>query len=91
MKTGFAPLIVCIGGTPRPDSTTARAVRTALAAAEAQVARKIFGGASLAKLPLFIPGSHERTAGNGCSSMRYAGATASSSVRQAITAVVRPD
>ena len=43
MKTGFAPLIVCIGGTPRPDPITARAVRTALAAAaEGQGPRTIF-------------------------------------------------
>ncbi len=62
MMAGFAPLIVGIGGTPRPDSTTERAVRIALDAAEAQGARTmLFGGAILAKLPLYIPGSHERT------------------------------
>jgi len=43
MTTDFASLAVSIGGTPRPDPITARAVRTALAAAaEGQGPRTIF-------------------------------------------------
>jgi FMN reductase len=64
MTVDHRPLIVGIGGTPRPDSTTERAVGVALAAAEARGARTIlFGGAVLANLPLYVPGSQERTPG----------------------------
>jgi len=50
-----APLIVGIGGTPRPTSTTECALVTALAGAKADGARTaLFGGAYLARLPLYL-------------------------------------
>jgi FMN reductase len=51
------PLIVGIGGTPRPGSTTERALTLALRHAEAAGARtKLFGGEFLERLPHFNPG-----------------------------------
>jgi len=53
------PFIVGIGGTPKADSSTEQALALALAAAERGGARTaLFGGAFLARLPLFLtPGS----------------------------------
>jgi FMN reductase len=57
------PLIVGIGGTPRPRSTTERALALALRQAEAGGARtKLFGGEFLERLPHFNPGSRGPTA-----------------------------
>ena len=51
------PLIVGIGGTPRPGSSTERALILALRQAEAGGARtKLFGGEFLERLPHFNPG-----------------------------------
>lgn len=56
------PLIVGIGGTTRPASSTDRALRIALHAAEKAGTRtRIFDGAFLAKLPHFSPESDERS------------------------------
>jgi FMN reductase len=58
----FSPLILGIGGTARPNSTSERAVRRALAAAEALGARTILvDGPHLARLPLYAPDRSERT------------------------------
>jgi FMN reductase len=55
-------LVIGLGGTIRPRSTTDRALRHALAAAEAQGARtRCFAGAELAGLPLFSPADPERS------------------------------
>lgn len=49
------PLIVGIGGTARPTSSTELALETALAAAREGGARtKLFGGAILSQLPLYL-------------------------------------
>lgn len=51
-----APLIVGIGGTTRPDSGSELALKTALAAAQAEgAATRLFGGAELARLPIYDP------------------------------------
>jgi FMN reductase len=51
------PLIVGIGGTPRPGSATERALSLALRHAEAAGARtRLFGGEFLERLPHFNPG-----------------------------------
>jgi FMN reductase len=51
------PLIVGIGGTPRPGSATERSLAIALRAVEDAGARtKLFGGAFLERLPHFNPG-----------------------------------
>lgn len=67
MATGPAdtpPLIVGIGGTTVPGSSTERALAIALAAAQRRGARtRMFNGAALAELPLYRPGASERTAG----------------------------
>jgi len=56
------PLIVGIGGTMRTASSTDRALRVALEAAEKAGARiHMFDGAFLAKLPHFSPESRERS------------------------------
>jgi FMN reductase len=53
---GRAPLIVGIGGTTRPSSTSERALTKALDAAERSGARtKLFNGAFLARLPIYDP------------------------------------
>lgn len=58
----FTPLIVGIGGTARPNSTSERAVRVALAAAEQAGARTVLiDGPHLARLPLYAPDRSERT------------------------------
>ena len=56
------PLVVGIGGTTRPDSSSERALRVALRAAEEAGARTLlFDGPFLARLPLFAPEKQERT------------------------------
>lgn len=61
--TDFAPLILGIGGTSRPNSTSELAVRCALRAAEAMGARtQLIDGALISGLPLYVPGRTERTA-----------------------------
>jgi FMN reductase len=58
-----APLVVGIGGTTVPGSSTERALIIALKAAEAEGMRtQIFGGDILARLPLYIPNLQDRTA-----------------------------
>jgi FMN reductase len=57
------PLIVGIGGTTLPGSSTERALVIALRGAEAAGCRTLLlGGAVLASLPLYTPHQHERTA-----------------------------
>jgi len=61
--SSFSPLILGIGGTSRPNSTSELAVRCALSAAEAMGARtKLIDGALISGLPLYVPGRTERTA-----------------------------
>lgn len=56
------PLVVGIGGTTREGSSTDRALRTALKAAqEAGAETHLFGGPALARLPHFAPENPERT------------------------------
>ena len=51
-----APLIVGLGGTTRPGSSTERALAAALGAAEALGARtRLVGGDFLAELPIYDP------------------------------------
>jgi FMN reductase len=58
-----APLIVAIGGTTQPNSSTERALAIALAAAaDAGMRVRMFGGDHLSRLPLYVPGQSERTA-----------------------------
>jgi FMN reductase len=58
------PLVVGIGGTARPGSTTERALRIALEAAERDGARTVcFGGPFLAGLPAYLPHSPQRAPG----------------------------
>ena len=58
----FSPLILGIGGTARPNSSSERSVRVALAAAEKMGARTILiDGPHLARLPLYAPDRAERT------------------------------
>jgi FMN reductase len=58
----FSPLILGIGGTARPNSTSERSVRVALAAAERLGARTVLiDGPHLARLPLYAPDRAERT------------------------------
>lgn len=56
------PLIVGIGGTMRPGSSTEQAVRAALSAAESAGARTHLLGAAALQLPLYVPGETRRTA-----------------------------
>lgn len=57
------PLIVGIGGTPRPGSSSERALAVSLRAAEAAGARThLFGGAFIERLPHFNPGPAGPTA-----------------------------
>ncbi len=59
-----APLIVGIGGTTVPGSSTERALVIALqAAAAAGMRTRLFGGDFLARLPLYTPNLHDRTPG----------------------------
>jgi FMN reductase len=63
LTDAFSPLIVGIGGTSRPNSTSELAVRCALGAAEALGARtQLIDGALISGLPLYVPGRTERTA-----------------------------
>jgi len=56
MTSSHKPLIVGIGGTTRPNSTSERALTKALEAAERAGARtRLFSGAFLAKLPIYDP------------------------------------
>src|ERR1700733_13695924 len=56
------PLVVGIGGTTRAASSTERALRIALAGAEAEGARtRLFGGTFLHSLPHYAPEHKERT------------------------------
>lgn len=56
-----APLVVGIGGTMREVSSTDRALRVALRAAEEAGARtEMFGGPALARLPHYSPDGRER-------------------------------
>ena len=60
--TGEGPLVVGIGGTARPGSTTDRALRIALEAARGAGARTTcFGGRFIAGLPIYEPHSPIRT------------------------------
>jgi FMN reductase len=60
--TAEAPLVVGIGGTARPGSTTDRALRIALEAARGSGARTLcFGGHFIAGLPVYEPQSPIRT------------------------------
>ena len=53
-----APLIVGIGGTTRPTSTSERVLTKALEASAALGARtRLFGGALLARIPIYDPAS----------------------------------
>ena len=62
MTEAFLPLIVGIGGTSRPNSTSELAVRCALLAAEKLGARtQLIDGALISGLPLYVPGRTERT------------------------------
>jgi FMN reductase len=57
------PLIVGIGGTTRPQSSTDRALKIALQAAEAAGARTLcFDGAFLSRLPHYFPEHADRNA-----------------------------
>ena len=54
--SGSGPLIVGIGGTTRPGSTSERTLAKALEAAAALGARtRLFGGALLTKIPIYDP------------------------------------
>ncbi len=62
MSAANAPLIVGVGGTTVPGSSTERALRIAIKAAEAEGMRaRIFDGASLARLPMYTPKLGDRT------------------------------
>lgn len=61
-KGAAAPLVVGIGGTIGGISSTERALRIALGEAEAQGFRtRLFGGADMARLPLYDPRATSRT------------------------------
>ncbi len=61
-KGADAPLVVGIGGTIGGVSSTERALRIALGEAEAQGFRtRMFGGADMARLPLYDPRATSRT------------------------------
>jgi FMN reductase len=58
----FSPLIVGIGGTARPNSTSERAVARALKFAEQLGSQTtLFGGDFIAGLPLYVPDRETRT------------------------------
>ena len=60
-EESFSPLIVGVGGTARPNSSSERAVVHALAEAERMGARtRLFGGAFVCGLPLYDPGRQSR-------------------------------
>ncbi|EWC62842.1 putative NADPH-dependent FMN reductase [Actinokineospora spheciospongiae] len=57
-ETRPRPLVVAIGGTGRPGSSTERALLTALSSPEAAGCEvRLFGGEFLAALPMFRPGA----------------------------------
>jgi FMN reductase len=59
----YQPLVVGVGGTVRPNSSTERALRVALNAARAAGARTLlFGGMEISSLPMYNPELPERTA-----------------------------
>lgn len=62
VRSRTGPLIVGIGGTMRPGSSTEQAVRAALSAAEQAGARTHLLGATELQLPLYLPGEGRRTA-----------------------------
>ena len=63
MADAKVPLIVGIGGTTVAGSSTERALTIALkAAAAAGMRTQLFGGELLARLPLYTPNQHHRTA-----------------------------
>lgn len=62
VRSRTGPLIVGIGGTMRPGSSTEQAVRAALSAAERAGARTHLLGATALQLPLYLPGESRRTA-----------------------------
>ena len=63
LQSDERPLVVGIGGTIGGVSSTERALRIALDAAGEQGFRtRLFGGADMAKLPLYDPKAHARTA-----------------------------
>jgi FMN reductase len=55
------PLVLGIGGTPREGSSTERAVRIALAAAEAAGAEAMLISGPELLLPMYVPGQAERS------------------------------
>jgi FMN reductase len=60
-KSGTQPLIIGIGGTTRPGSTSERTLAKALEAAAALGARtQLFGGALLTKIPIYDPATVDR-------------------------------
>lgn len=60
-RTPDGPLVVGIGGTLRPDSSTERALDSALESARASGARTVrFGGDALAGLPIYSPTDDRR-------------------------------
>ena len=62
MARSCAPLVVGIGGTVGGPSSTERALRIAVAAAGREgLKTRVFGGAELARLPLYDPKAAERT------------------------------
>ncbi|UAK26161.1 NADPH-dependent FMN reductase [Sphingomonas nostoxanthinifaciens] len=62
MADPYSPLILGLGGTARPNSTSERAARAALAACEALGARiELIDGPTLARLPLYVPGETQRS------------------------------
>ena len=62
LQSDERPLVVGIGGTIGGVSSTERALRIALDAAGEQGFRtRLFGGADMAKLPLYDPKAHART------------------------------
>ena len=62
MESQQTPLVVGIGGTTNPGSSTERALAIALAGAKAAGMRtQMFAGAALARLPLYTPHLHDRT------------------------------
>jgi FMN reductase len=60
-RPAMRPLILGIGGTPRPASTTEMAVRAALAAAEAAGAESMLISGPELMLPMYFPGGAERS------------------------------
>ena len=66
-ETGSEPhdgagFVVGIGGTTVPGSSTERALAHTLSVIEARgITTRLFDGAYLASLPLYVPGAHDRT------------------------------